>query len=82
MKAMKAMKRWMLATILFCGSTMLFTSCSNEDNAQAGDDTPSTVKAKVGIIIYGNAGGDMDGLIESYFFDKVDPCSPTPQMCV
>ena len=31
---MKAMKLWMLATILFCGSTMLFTSCSNEDNAK------------------------------------------------
>ena len=47
---MKAMKLWMLVTILFCGSTMLFTSCTNEDNAQAGDDTPSTVKAKVGIM--------------------------------
>ena len=45
---MKAMKRWMLATILFCGSTMLFTSCSNEDNALAGDDTPSTVKLREG----------------------------------
>jgi len=75
---MKAMKRWMLATILFCGSTMLFTSCSNEDNAQAGDDTPSTVKAKVGIIIYGNAGGNMDELIESYFFDKVAPLLSDP----
>lgn len=78
---MKAMKLWMLATILFCGSTMLFTSCSNEDNAQAGDDTPSTVKAKVGIIIYGNAGGNMDELIESYFFDKVAPPALRPLKC-
>ena len=75
---MKAMKRWMLVTILFCGSTMLFTSCTNEDNAQAGDDTPSTVKAKVGIIIYGNAGGDMDGLIENIFFNSVGPLLSDP----
>ena len=75
------MRKFYLFVIAALVGSMTFTSCS-KDNAQAGDDTPSTVKAKVGIIIYGNAGGDMDGLIESYFFDKVDPCSPTPQMCV
>ena len=58
--------------------SMTFTACTNEDNAQAGDDTPSTVKAKVGIIIYGNAGGDMDGLIENFFFNSVGPLLSDP----
>ena len=67
------MRKFYLFVIAALVGSMTFTSCSNEDNAQAGDDTPSTVKAKVGIIIYGNAGGNMDELIESYFFDKVAP---------
>ena len=30
---MRKMKMWMLATILICGTTTVFTSCSNKDDA-------------------------------------------------
>ena len=43
------MRKFYLFVIAALVGSMTFTSCSNEDNAQAGDDTPSTVKAKVGI---------------------------------
>lgn len=72
------MRKFYLFVIAALMGSMTFTACTNEDNAQAGDDTPSTVKAKVGIIIYGNAGGDMDGLIENFFFNSVGPLLSDP----
>ena len=66
---MGKMKLWMLAAILLCGTTVLLTSCSKDDSSSG--DTPSITKAKYGIIIYGNTGGKMDGLIEENFFDMV-----------
>lgn len=65
----------MLATILLCGTTVLLTSCSNEDSPSS--DGSDTV-AKYGIIIYGNAGGNMDNIFEHGFFDKVAPLLTDP----
>ena len=70
------MKLWMLAAILLCGTTVLLTSCSKDDSPSG--DTPSITKAKYGIIIYGNAGGNMDNIIEHGFFDKVAPLLTDP----
>ena len=65
----------MLAAILLCGTTVLLISCSNEDSPSG--DGSDTV-AKYGIIIYGNAGGNMDNIIEHGFFDKVAPLLTDP----
>ena len=73
---MGKMKLWMLAAILLCGTTVLLTSCSKDDSSSG--DTPSITKAKYGIIIYGNTGGKMDGLIEENFFDMVAPLLTDP----
>lgn len=62
------MKLWMLAAILLCGTTVLLTSCSKNDSSS--DDMPSNVEAEYGIILYGNAGGQMDNIIEKGFYDK------------
>jgi hypothetical protein len=52
------------------------TSCSKDDSSSG--DTPSITKAQYGIIIYGNTGGKMDGLIEENFFDMVAPLLTDP----
>jgi len=70
------MKLWMLAAILLCGTTVLLTSCSKNDSSS--DDMPSNVEAEYGIILYGNAGGQMDNIIEKGFYDKVAPLLTDP----
>jgi hypothetical protein len=61
----------MLAAILICGVSVLATSCNNDDSPSVA--TQSIAKAKYGFIVYGNAGGNMDIIIEKGFFDKVAP---------
>jgi hypothetical protein len=39
---MRKMKKWMLATILICGTTMVLTSCSSQND----NPTPSTTLPK------------------------------------
>ena len=70
------MKLWMLAAILLCGTTVLLTSCSKNDSSS--DDMPSNVEAEYGLILYGNAGGQMDNIIEKGFYDKVAPLLTDP----
>ena len=71
------MKLWMFTAILLCGATVLLFSCSKDDSSYD-DNIPSNIEAEYGVIVYGNVGGDMDHIIDNYFYDAVAPLLTDP----
>ena len=65
---------WVLTALFFCSIGML-TSCSSDDDNQEQTPKQQTEKrdrARYTIMIYGNAGGQMDSYIEG-MWEKLKP---------
>lgn len=80
---MKNIIKCMFAAIMLC-SISVFTSCSSDDDEQVPGGVEKRDRARYTVIIYGNAGGHMDDLIEGTW-DKLKPMlddSTNVRVCV
>ncbi len=68
---MKRLINCFLAAIIICG-TGVFSSCSSDDNEKTPGDGVKRDRARYTVIIYGNAGGQMDNYIEGVW-DSIKP---------
>ena len=67
----KKLINWVLAAIIICG-VGVFTSCSSDDDEQTAGGAEKRDRARYTVIIYGNAGGQMDYIIEGVW-DSIKP---------
>ena len=71
MMMIKQIINWGLAAIMFC-CVGVFSSCTSNDDNQTAGGVEKRDRARYTVIIYGNAGGGMDYIIEG-MWDSIKP---------
>ena len=70
----KKLNYWVLVALFLCNACV-FTSCSSDNDEQVSPQKEQTAKrdrARYTVMIYGNAGGQMDKYIEGVW-DEIKP---------